>query len=533
MPKLFTQDDLMLALAIEANSDQDVTDLSTTGAGANTGLTAIFADLAYGTSGATTTAHHNDYLYLRRFSGLATNGGASTITLRTAFGLPAAANVLANFKIKITAGTSSGDERLISSNTAANPPVVTVDSAWTTTPDTTSFYEIYPSSSTEDRITRISRALSTGSFAAATGTITVAPAFAGDAGVAQIIGLGADFLFCQENPRLLRTSLKRTLRNLRYPAYLPVTMIPDGDMEDEYTLGTSENFTQWWKINTPTSAVKSTTAGAFTRWRQYLDVVTGATATGKGVQSATVAVDSAENLYVGALVQKSPATSETGDFNVILYDVTNSTALKTVTVTGQQTVIVWFQQGPEATTEEVAIQVVGATSTASNFLIGPVLLWSDQKARYPADTFSLERGRDVNGAFTLRLGDTIESDVYHIGRFEGLDVKVERDDRANVINLVIPRNSYPTFIQVDRRYPELVYDTDTTYAERDMVVQGAMVYVERARAARLMSSNPSLAGFHSSRARQYARTYSQMLRASGMSEVDVMDMSERQAVRFG
>src|SRR3990167_5860651 len=135
----------------------------------------IMLALARGSSGATTTAFHNIYLYLRRFSGLATAGGASTITLRTAMGDLGAANVLANWTIKITAGTSSGDQRTISSNTDANPTVVTVDSAWTATPDTTSFYEIYPSGSAADRIVRVSKALSAAGFAPATGTITVAP----------------------------------------------------------------------------------------------------------------------------------------------------------------------------------------------------------------------------------------------------------------------------------------------------------------------------------------------------------------------
>jgi len=80
---------------------------------------------------------------------------------------------------------------------------------------------------------------------------------------------------------------------------------------------------------------------------------------------------------------------------------------------------------------------------------------------------------------------------------------------------------------------ELANDTSTTFAERDMVVQGAMYHIERARAARLMSSSPSLAGFHSSRARDYARTYSQMLEGTGISLVDVEDeSSDRELVRF-
>src|SRR3972149_122158 len=118
MPTSVTYDELMLALAREAYSGDHPIDLDTTAVGATVGgTTAIFGDLAFGATGITTSAYHDIYLYLRRFSGLATNGGASTITLRTAFGTPAAANVLANFTIKITAGASRGGERTIFSNT--------------------------------------------------------------------------------------------------------------------------------------------------------------------------------------------------------------------------------------------------------------------------------------------------------------------------------------------------------------------------------------------------------------------------------
>src|SRR3990167_4883528 len=348
MPALYTYDDIMLALAREAYSGEQVIDISTTVAETTAGTSALFGELAWGASGASTTAYHNTYLYLR-FSGLATAGAASTITLRTSMGDLGAANVLANWKIKITAGTSSGDERTISSNTDANPVVVTVDSAWTATPTTTSFYEIYPSSSAIDRPNRISRALTTGSFTVATGVVACAPAFAGNAASALSIGIGADFLFCKDDPKMLRNAINRVLNALRFYSYLPVTLIPDGDMEDSYTLGTSESLTQWWGVDAPTTAAKSSTSYPFPFGRQYINVVTAAT-DNEGVQSATVPIDPDEVLEVACMVQKTPATTETAGFDVVLRDVTNGTDLKVVTVTGQQPVLVYFQQSPASTT---------------------------------------------------------------------------------------------------------------------------------------------------------------------------------------
>src|SRR3972149_12234446 len=109
MPTAYTYDEWMLALAREPYSGEQVIDISTTVAETTAGTSALFGELAWGSSGATTTAYHNTYLYLRRFSGLATAGGASTITLRTSMGDLGAANDLANWKIKITAGPARGE----------------------------------------------------------------------------------------------------------------------------------------------------------------------------------------------------------------------------------------------------------------------------------------------------------------------------------------------------------------------------------------------------------------------------------------
>ncbi len=518
MPTSYTYDDIFLALAQEAFNDQDIIDIATETASSAAGTTAIFDSIAYGTAGATTTAHHDVYLYFRRFSGLATAGAASTITLRTSMGDLGAANVLANFTVKITAGVSSGDERLISSNTDATPTVDTVSAAFTSTPTTTSFYEIYPSSSTADRIVRVARAPTTASFAAATGTVTVAPALAGAAGAALSMGIGADFIFCPENPRLLRDSIQRVLRNMRYPAYLPVTLITDGDMEDSGT-------TNWAQVTGGTIAKSDTTDSGLPFGRKVLHV--SAAGDQEGATSNAVAVDPGEDMFVAV-----PIDIVAGSVDVIFYDSTNSTALKTVNVTNLHPCIVYFQQAAGGSTKNVTVRLLGSEAS-SDFYAGPVFLWSGIRNRYSLDTSSLERGRDIKGTFNLRLGQTVESDVYMMGPLDESQSSMETDHRANLVNIVIPHSSYPTFIKGDRRYVELDYDTSTTFAERDMVVQGAMYHIERARAARLMSSNPSLAGFHSSRARQYDRTYGRMLESQGISLVDVEDESSgRQAVRF-
>ena len=538
MPKSFTRDELMVAVCQEAFKGEYPISITTTSLGATTGLTGVFGQLAYTTAGATSTKYHDIWVYMRRFRGTAGAGGSSTITLETAEHDSLGTDALKGGVVKIVSGTNSGEERNISSNTDASPTVVTVSSAWTTTPSTDSVYEIYLNSSDtrEGDLVRSVKANSTSSLTVASGTLNWNPAIqsnATDSLVVLPIVERSDMIFTYDiQGDEILSYISQLLRNLRSPAYLPVTMIPDGDMEGSYTIGTSASFTEWSGVDAPTTAAKSSTNYPFPFGRQYINVVTAAT-DNEGIQSPTVAVDPDENMHVAVLVQKTPAATETATFDVILYDVTNATDLKTVTVTGQQATLVYFQESLASTTEEVAIRVLSNSAAVTSFRVGLTWLWSGSRTRYSTGTTSLERGRDINEASILHLGQTIEDDVYHIGQLEDTDFDVERDDRANLIHVVIPMSSRPTLIQGDRRYPELTYDSQTTFAERDMVVQGAMYHIERARAARLMSSNPSLAGFHNSRARDYAKTYSLMLEGTGISLVDVEDESTgRQAVRF-
>jgi len=69
-------------------------------------------------------------------TGTATAGGASTLTNSAKTWT---VNQWTNFQIRITAGTGIGQIRTIASNTAT---VITTSTAWTTTPDATSQYEI-------------------------------------------------------------------------------------------------------------------------------------------------------------------------------------------------------------------------------------------------------------------------------------------------------------------------------------------------------------------------------------------------------
>jgi hypothetical protein len=87
----------------------------------------------WGTSGSMVCAYNFGEI---QATGTATAGGASTLTNSAKTWT---VNQWTNSQIRITAGTGIGQTRTIASNTAT---VITTSTAWTTTPDATSQYEI-------------------------------------------------------------------------------------------------------------------------------------------------------------------------------------------------------------------------------------------------------------------------------------------------------------------------------------------------------------------------------------------------------
>lgn len=417
------------ALARKAFAGQYPIDIDTTSVGTTT--TVVISDLAFGSSGATTTKYHDVWIYIASLEG----GGPS--------------------------------------------------------------------------IGEISKALTTGGFTVASGTITVAPAFS------LAVQTSTDLIFHYDlHPDDLWNAIQLTLRNLRFHSYLPVTLVTDGDMEDS-------GVTNWASIGSPTTNAKAATVFQF--GRQALHLVSDATDEGATSNSVPVGQDD-ENLTLAV-----PIRLLSGSVDVILYDATNSTALKTVAVSDLETVMVYFQQAPGSTTKNVTVRTESSTA-ASEWYVGPVSLLSDRRSRYSLDTSSVARASDVQELYTLPLGQQVETDVYLMGEpFEPITRQVERDDRSNFINVVLDSNA-PVFMKAWQRWPELASDADVTYADRDTIVQGAMYYLEMQRAAKHYADNPALASKHEQRAKTYKADYDRM---TGIVPVEFEEsLPNRTMVRF-
>jgi hypothetical protein len=366
--------------------------------------------------------------------------------------------------------------------------------------DNTTTYEIIPYSSTIAPTNRQSKILSTGGLTVATGTVTIAPGVGLAATNAEIKAL-TDMIFCWDlHPDWIRNGITRLLRNQTYEAYIPVTMVADGDMEDTEPISASTGLGNWTEIggSVVDTLEKTSTSYPFLFGRQALHIDTAATS--DGVTSASIDINNEETLTLAVFVKLSKGT-----FDVVLYDATNSAALKTVSLSETAPAVVAFTQSPSSTTKTVTVRFIPTTAD-SELHVGPVSLWSGARDRYAVDTSSVERPSDITAVYELPLGTSVETNVYlpHEPLVE-VPFEVERDDRSNLLNILVPNSSRPMFMKVAKRHAELALDTDTTYADREMVVQGVMAEIEEMRADRATSREDRAR--HRENARRYRHTY--------------------------
>ena len=425
MPTSYTLAQIRQALAEEAYRGEYPVLLGTTAGGTTT--TAVFGPLAFGTSGATTSAYHGVWLFI------AENPGG---------------------------GPAVGE---------------------------------------------VSRILATGGFAPASGTVTVAPAFT--AAVAN----STDCLFYySEHPTTHRDAINRVLRGLAYETYLPLTLVVDGDMEASGT-------TDWL---TTGAATLSKIASPFIFGRQALQVVASGAAA--GANTTVVPVIPRERLMASVPIRFSSGSSAV-----------TVNLLETVTATTIASAVISPNPGTGAVEQEARLQgsvpsggsfgrIQVLTNTgAATFAIGPVSLLSDQRDRYTVATQIAERARDIKELFWLVEGPgTAQTNAFLAFRekWRPISFAIETDERAGAggarLTLRYTPPNAPVYMRVTKRFPELTAETDTTVAHRDVVVAGAMYYIEQARAAK-ESITPDVMRLHLAKAAEWRRRFYSMRETEG------------------
>ena len=475
-----------------------------------------FGQLAFTTTGATTSLFDNIWVYLRGLSGTASAGAATTITTQSDTTGLANTDLFDGWTVYIVSGTGSGQTRTVTSVSAANPAVVTVSAAWTTNPDSTSVYAIFPGS-VGRRIAKVQ----TGGLTVASGIITVTPPLLGAASGVLFIPSRADFLFCRDlNPDELKKSINYALRNMVYPALLPVTAVTDGDMEDT-------GVTNWAAIGAPTTREKTTSSYPFQFGRQALHIVSSALA--QGATCNNIAVQEGEPIRFAVQVKLV-----SGSVNVILYNATGAIAIRTVTLNAEvlpQEVRMLGESVPSSS-RNISVRFESATAS-SEWYVGPVHVNFPDRRRYSIDT--VEQAHDIKRVLALPAGVQSQDVSYSYAAspqaLYEIPFGVERDDRGgSPINVILPLGlSDPPYVEVMRRYPELTNDYDLTTANQDTVTLGAMARLERLRAAQMGGSNPALAGFHRSEAKDYAVRFRNRPEVPSGIEVQILP-SERTMV---
>lgn len=361
-----------------------------------------------------------------------------------------------------------------------------------------------------------SRVLQQAGFAPTTGVLTVAPAFGSAPGTAM------EIIFCYDiHPDELHLAINRILRNLSYFAYLPVTLVADGDMEDA-------GVTNWAVVAGGVRAKDPNNPFLF--GRQVLNV-TGAS--GDGVTCNAIPVVDGEPLLVSV-----PIRVRSGTVQVQLWDATAAAAIHAVTTLNEEApVTVQFTADAPSNCERVQVRFL-ASSAGSNIDVGPVTVLSQNRRRYSLDGESVEHAADIKDLWRAPMKHNAvvpESYLSFTDEFKDESFLTEEDVRAGTgidtltsnagapIHIVLARTpDEPYFMRVQRRFPELLVTaaainaaTNTTLADRDTIVQGAMHYIERARYGRMVGSDPQLAAVHLGRSREYARKFAMMRQAQG------------------
>lgn len=318
-------------------------------------------------------------------------------------------------------------------------------------------------SATQERVSRIHQ------FDPSSGTIPFAPAIGTVNGTAGSVN-GEYEIWPGVHPDEADSAINRILAETYYKAYVPITLCTDGDMEDS-------GVTNWAAVGSPTTRDKA--ASTLPLGRQSLSLASAAAAT--GATSNSIPVSEGEPLFVSAFMHRS-----SGALQIVLRDATASADITTVTVPSRVMPLhAWFQASAPASCQNVAIRSLASTSAASVWQLGFVSVLSQWRDRYPIDATTVETAEDVLDVLALPRGQSIDTDTY-VGQADGfysVPFKIEEQERGGLpLSVVLSAvTGDPHFMLAKQRYPTLTTDASTTVADKEMVVQGALSYLERLR----------------------------------------------------
>lgn len=204
------------------------------------------------------------------------------------------------------------------------------------------------------------------------------------------------------HPDELNDCIIRALRNIYFDTQVPLCCaeLTDYDMSDSAA-------TSWTSIGTVNTKEKVTTAitGVYSGIRG-LHVVVGASSS--GVACTSVPVSPNEPVF-GQVVLRCDTAGDT--LTVTLYDVTNSTAIRSYTTTSETWVRVWFSENVPATCELVSLRVT-ASGSSTDFYVDHMVILRRHDARIYAPSWLNEQhkfNKLREARYMHNVGDHVDS----------------------------------------------------------------------------------------------------------------------------
>jgi len=293
-----------------------------------------------------------------------------------------------------------------------------------------------------------------------TGTLTVAPA------MSTAPGLGSEYeLHYKFAPEVIHESLEEILGNIKRPILLPLSLVPDGDME-------AAGVSNWDELSSATRA-KTTTNVLY--GRQSLEVnasaANGYAASDGMFLPPDTAVLCATDVYVAGA----------GSAILRLWDETNGAEIEAGTTVATGWSHIEFTATLPATCEQVKLRLVAVDAAVNVYFNNAILLPQSQKDfTYPS---TLEFHEDFAGLFMRPRGSDIEGTssefAYRVLERKPIpvtNVTFERDDTAVVPYRISLRGGestfidYPLWVQGRVDFAVLTDDTTTTTVPEDIVV---------------------------------------------------------------
>jgi hypothetical protein len=334
---------------------------------------------------------------------------------------------------------------------------------WTTNPDATTEYEIYPDDVDNKRVARVERA----GLAPATGIVTFDPA------MTAVIESQSDFSLHLLPTHLLLAALRWATENLRHITYSPVGLLEDSDFEET-------GIDKWPETGGGTRS-KITDAANVRSGKRSLRLANGS-ANDYVSNLNAVLVDEAETMSVSALVRADVGTAKLVAFNV------GGAEIKSRTSAGERFIEVNFPFTIPAGGEELEIRLQGVEASADCYW-DDVILLGQSRTEYPAPAW-LTEPEDVIAVGYWPSGsggpsafpDTFRLDESEFKEWDWWDIV--RDDRAaNPYRVVIapPAGARASrlYVKAWRAYDVLDGDADETAASKEAILTGARVFLRK------------------------------------------------------